>query len=390
VLVCTIFSAAAAYFAMDFRFRRGDFSLNNTVVLGGSPAPAPGQDNYQTAPLVTPSEGMLPQDIYDMALTQVVGINTQAPGAFDIFGIPGMMTPVSGTGFIISTDGYLLTNYHVIEMAHGSNIPINVVLRDGSSYVAAVVGFDAYSDVAVLKIEATGLSPVMFGDSDAIRVGQSVYAVGNPFGDFVYTMTDGIVSALDRIVSIENGKTISTFQFSAAVNSGNSGGPIYNANGEVIGIVTAKIIRGNIEGIGFAVLINDAVHIATELIEHGYISGRPLLGVTVQNVSEAHADYFDWVIGLYVRSVNPGSAAEIAGIKVGDIIVALADTEITNLTSLMYALREHRAGDSTSITLWRDGTNIMLSITFDEDLHAGRPDRPVPQPDTPNPFDNIP
>jgi len=389
ILVCTLCCAAAAYIVMDFRFARGDFAVNNNVILGGRHPNKSHGENF-VSPLITNPDSISAQDIYDIALTQVVGISTEAPDTLGIFGTPGSMTPISGTGFIISTDGYILTNYHVVEVSHARNTPITIVLSDSSTHIATVVGFEAYSDVAVLKIEATGLNPVIFGDSDALRVGQTVYAVGNPFGDFVYTMTDGIVSALDRIVSVD-GRTISAFQFSAAVNSGNSGGPVYNIFGEVVGIVTAKVIRGNVEGIGFAIPINDAVEIATELIEHGYISGRPLLGVTVQNVSAAHADYFNWVVGVYVRTVNRDSAAEAAGIKVGDIIVAIDSDDVTSLETLRFALRKHKAGNTTSINIWRDGNVIELTITFDEDEYAGRPNRPdAPEPDSPNPFENIP
>jgi len=388
VLICTLCSAAAAYIVMDFRFARGDFAVYNNVTLGGRPSMQ--QDDGYVAPLITNPDDLSASDIYDIALTQVVGISTELPDSFGIFGVPGSMTPISGTGFIISNDGYILTNYHVVETAHSRNIPITIVLSDSTTYTATVVGFEAYSDVAVLKIDATGLNPVIFGNSDILRVGQTVYAVGNPFGDFVYTMTDGIVSALDRIVSVD-GRTISAFQFSAAVNSGNSGGPVYNTAGEVIGIVTAKVIRGNVEGIGFAIPINDAVEIATGLIEHGYISGRPFLGVTVQNVSSAHAEYFNWVIGVYVRTVNRSSAAENAGIKVGDIIVAIGDEEVTSLETLRFALRRHRAGDTAQIKIWRNGDTLDLTITFDEDEYAGRPNRPeAPEPDSPNPFENIP
>jgi len=230
----------------------------------------------------------------------------------------------------------------------------------------------------------------MIGDSNRIRVGQTIYAVGNPFGDLVYTMTDGIVSALDRVVSVER-KSINTFQFSAAVNSGNSGGPIYNTYGEVIGIVTAKVIRGNVEGIGFAIPINDAIEIATELIEHGYISGRPLIGITGQTVSPAHADYYGWVVGAYVRAVVPDSAAEVSGIVVGDIITAIFDIEIDSMDALRFALRSYTAGDTTTITVWRNGEEVDLTITFDEDMYAGQPQiRPLPEPESRDPFEDFP
>ena len=389
IVICSLLSGASAYFVMDYRFKRGDFAVTNQVVLGNGPTTAK-QDSGVSAPVAALTEGISAQDIYDIARTQVVGIVTEAPGAFSDFDAQGAVTPVSGSGFIISGDGYILTNFHVIELAHTNKLPLNVILNDGTSYDAKVIGFESNSDVAVIKIDATGLNPAFIGDSGKIRVGQTIYAVGNPFGDLVYTMTDGIVSALDRPVTVE-GKTIRTFQFSAAVNSGNSGGPIYDTNGEVIGIVTAKVIRGNVEGIGFAIPINDAIEIATELIEHGYISGRPLIGITAQTVSPGHADYYGWVVGAYIRSVAPDSAAESAGLAVGDIVISIGGEEIDSMEALKFALRSYKAGDTTTITVWRNGEVIELSITFDEDLSAGQPQRtPVPEPDSPNPFEDLP
>ena len=389
VLVCAFFSGAAAYAVMDYRFNRGDFAQTNHVILGGG-IPDRSPDGNFGAPIVSTSDGMTAQDIYDMARTQVVGINTEMQGFFGLPDSSGTVTPVSGSGFIVSSDGYILTNYHVIEFAHEDDLPINVVLNDGTTYSAKVIGFDKSNDVAVIKIDATGLNPANIGNSNNIRVGQTIYAVGNPFGDLVYTMTDGIISALDRVVSVE-GKSISTFQFSAAVNHGNSGGPIYNTDGEVVGIVTAKVVRGNVEGIGFAIPINDAIEITTELIEHGYISGRPLIGVTVQTVSPAHAEYYDWVVGVYVRSVEPDSAAEAAGIAVGDIITGIGSEDIDSMIDLRFALRSYRAGDTTTLSVWREGETLVLTITFDEDMHAGQPQIiPVPELDSPDPFKNLP
>ena len=389
VIVCALLSGASAYFVMEYRFNRGDFKTTNQVVIGGG-AVDTGQNNDLSAPVTTLTEGMSAQDIYDMARTQVVGIVTEAPNMFGGFDSQETMTPVSGSGFIISSDGYILTNFHVIELAHANDLPLNVILSDGTSYNAEIIGYESNSDVAVIKIDATGLNPAFIGDSSKIRAGQTIYAVGNPFGDLVYTMTDGIVSALDRPVTVDR-KNISTFQFSAAVNSGNSGGPIYNTNGEVIGIVTAKVIRGNVEGIGFAIPINDAVDIATELIEYGYISGRPLIGITGQTVTPGHADYYGWVVGAYVRQVSPNSAAEAAGIVIGDIITALAGDDIDSIEALKTALRGYKAGESTTITVWRNGEDIVLNITFDEDLSAGQPQRTaLPEPDSPDPFKDIP
>jgi serine protease Do len=389
VLVCAVLSAAAAYIVIDHRIERGDLAPPTQVVLGsGFVDRRP--DDSSTSTVVSVPEGMTAQDIYDMARNQVVVINTEAPNFTGIPELSRGTAPISGSGFIVSSDGYILTNYHVIEIAHNNNLPINVILNDGQSFEAEVIGFERENDVAVLKIDATGLFPVFIGDSSSIRVGQTVYAVGNPFGDLVYTMTDGIVSALDRVVSVE-GKSIRTFQFSAAVNSGNSGGPIYNTDGEVIGIVTAKVVRGNVEGIGFAIPINDAIEIASELIEHGYISGRPLIGIIGQNVSPANADYFDWVVGIYIRSVTPDSAADKAGLAVGDIITGLGGKDIDSMEVLRLALRDYRAGDTTTITVWRDGVTHNLSISFDEDKYAGLPQpRTSVEPDSPDPFANRP
>lgn len=385
VFICALVSAASAYLVMEFRFQRGDFTVNRQVVIG-SRRP----DNGFAAQVANiPNNNMYAQDIYEMALTQVVGIRSQVPGlsVFEDIDSESRTSPVSGSGFIISSDGYILTNYHVIEMAHRSNLPITVVLGDGSEYTARIVGFEAVNDVALLKINASGLNPAILGDSDEIRVGERIYAVGNPIGDLIYTMTDGIVSALDREVTVDRIK-INAFQFSAAVNRGNSGGPIYNQRGEVIGIVTAKVIRGGVEGIGFAIPINDAVEIATALIEDGYLSGRPLLGVTVQTVHPFEAEHYGRVPGASIVSVNSGSAAENAGIEVNDIIVSLGDETVTSVDSLLQTLRRYYAGDTTEITVWREGETMVLTITFDEDLFAGRPDRPVVEPQPQDPDDD--
>ncbi|MCL2663703.1 MAG: S1C family serine protease [Oscillospiraceae bacterium] len=389
IFVCAVLSAAAAYIVIDHRIERGDFAPPNQVVLGnGFIDRRP--DESTTSPVVSVGDGMTAQDIYDMARNQVVVINTDAPNFMGIPELSRDTSPISGTGFIVSSDGYILTNFHVIEIAHANNLPVNVILNDGQSFEAEIIGFERDNDVAVLKIDAEGLYPVFIGDSNNIRVGQTVYAVGNPFGDLVFTMTDGIVSALDRVVSVE-GRSIRTFQFSAAVNSGNSGGPIYNSDGEVIGIVTAKVVRGNVEGIGFAIPINDAIEIATELIEHGYITGRALIGITGQPVSPANADYFDWVVGVYIRSVAPGSAADNAGLEVGDIITALGGNDVDSVELLRFILRDYRAGDTTTITIWRDGEILDLSISFDEDKRAGLPlPREVIEPDSPDPFEGRP
>ncbi|MCL2228188.1 MAG: S1C family serine protease [Oscillospiraceae bacterium] len=370
VVVCAIISAAATYTVMEYRIRAGHHTVVNQVVLGG--VTSGGYDGVDPAPIANSPGVKEPWQIYDRALSQVVGIKTEVP-TMGFFGTVSTNT-IAGSGFIISADGFILTNYHVIEPAQVSGLPISVIMNDGTEYEAHVVGYEQANDVALLRIQATDLDPVVLGNSDNIQVGTRVYAIGNPLGNLVYTMTEGIVSALDRDVLVE-GKLINTFQFSAPVNRGNSGGPIYNANGEVIGIVTAKLSRSDVEGIGFAIPINDAIEIAWGLIEYGYIAGRPLIGIAAASVSAAHAEYYGWVVGVYVRAVDPNSAAEKAGVQVGDIIVELGGTEVAEMDSLRNAMRRYSAGDTVMVGIWRSGAYFELEITFDEDLAAGQPHR---------------
>ena len=369
VIICAALSGAASYGVIEYRLQRGDFdiTMTNQVVIGGENSGS--QQFGIVAPVARTGSELAAEIIYDMALSQVVGVETEAPAYGGIFGVQGSVT---GSGFIISSDGYILTNYHVIQTARENNLPLKVYLHNESVYEADIIGYDEYSDVALIKIDAEGLNPVVIGNSDNNRVGQMVYAVGNPFGDLVYTMTSGIVSALDRVVTVED-KRISAFQFDAAVNSGNSGGPVYDANGDVIGIVSMKLMGNSVEGIGFAIPINDAILIASELIEHGYISGRPYIGITVQTVTSGHADFYGWVVGAYVRSVAAESAGEKSGLAIGDIIIELGDIEIDSRDGLLFALRRFSAGDTTTMTVWRNGEEVKLSITFDENLTAGQP-----------------
>ena len=370
VLACAVFSAAATYGVIEYKAKNATPAVN-TVVIGPSAANQP--EGYVLSPTVAQTGAEMPaQDIYTMACSQVVGIKTEVTLSGGWFNESGTATAVSGSGFIISSDGYILTNYHVVETAYTNNLPLLVYLNDGTQFEAKVIGFESSNDVAVIKINATGLSAASIADSDNIRVGERVYAVGNPFGELVYTMTEGIVSALDRVVSVEK-KSINTFQLSAAVNSGNSGGPVYDSKGEVVGIVTAKFMDGTVEGIGFAIPINDAIEIASELIENGYITGRAFIGITVASVTSAAAEYYGWVEGAYVRSVTAGSAADKAGLQVGDIIIKMGDDAITSDESLLFTKKKFRAGDTTTVTVWRTGQETVLTITFDEDLSAGQP-----------------
>lgn len=310
---------------------------------------------------------MSARDIYyNLACEQVVGI--QSDITTNIFGMTASAS-VSGSGFVISEDGYILTNYHVIEDAYSGGYEIKVVFYNGDSYTAEVKGFDRNNDIAVLKIEAEGLNAAELGTSDSLFVGDTVYAVGNPLGELNYSMTSGMVSATDRLITTEEG-TMTMFQFDAAVNQGNSGGPVYNVYGQVVGVVTAKSREDGTEGLGFAIPIDDAVRIANDVISGERSldaeTGDAYLGITPADVDSMAAQYYGFPEGAYVRTVTEGSAAEKAGIKVGDIITQLDGYDIGSSDELRQELLFHSAGETVDIVVWRSGEYLTLSITFDQ------------------------
>ena len=300
-------------------------------------------------------------------------------GAISTWNLPG--EPLSSDGGGLFSIGAEFTNdlWFYFSVNNAASNSVGLLIR--STAEATVSAGSTYSYLYVTSVQ----------QGWNLNIAGYYYIVVDIVAETItLTMPQEIVSVTipEGNVSVRKDRT---FQFSAAVNRGNSGGPIYNSDGEVIGIVTAKVVRGNVEGIGFAIPINDAIEIASELIEHGYISGRPLLGITVQPVSEANADYFNWVVGIYVMSVNKDSAAENTGILVGDIITALNGVDIDTVEGLREELRKFKAGDTTTITIWRTGESIDLKITFDEDKYAGNAhERPGPQSDLPDPFDGRP
>ena len=281
---------------------------------------------------------MAASSIYDLACQQVVGISSEITYS-NFFGMTSSAA-VSGSGFIASSDGYIITNYHVIQNAYEGNFDINVMTHDGTKYIATVVGTEQDNDIAVLKIDAEGLNPVTFGDSDELAVGDTVYAVGNPLGELEFSMSTGHVSAKDRAITTEESTTpINVFQIDAAVNSGNSGGPVYNDQGQVVGVVNAKYSATGVEGIGFAIPAND---------------------------SSMYSQYYDMPVGAYVGGVTSGSCADKAGIEKGDIITKIDGEEITSYTDLKNAVSNHSAGDTVEVELYRAGESRTVSLTFDE------------------------
>ena len=303
------------------------------------------------------------QQAYAMNVDAVCGIATTE--TTNVFG-QSTASAVVGSGFVLTEDGYVVTNNHVVE-ASGT---LSVKLHDGSSYPATVIGGDALSDVALLKIEAEGLSHVAVGDSDKIAVGESCIAIGNPLGELTFTMTGGYVSALPREINI-SGKPINMFQTDAAINAGNSGGPLFDMNGNVIGITSAKYsgVTGSgasIEGVGFAIPINDALRVVYDLQEYGFVRGRAYLGITLKDLDSTTAEIYGLPVGPIVQTVVAGSCAEKAGIQVRDIILAFEGTTVKSYTQLVSAMNKTRAGDTVTIKLLRSGAELEVTLTLDE------------------------
>ena len=325
---------------------------------------AAGQNPGYVVGSVAPGEGMTPAQIYAQSVNSVVAISTtvKATGAF------GQVTEgtSAGSGFILTANGYVVTNYHVVEGASS----VHVITHDGTDYPATLVGYDSANDVAVLKVEAQGLPAVTVGSSNNMIIGDMVVAIGNPLGELASTQTVGYVSGIGREVSTDGLTSIRMIQTDAAINPGNSGGPLFNTRGEVIGITTAKYSGttasgASIEGIGFAIPIDDVMGMINDLVDYGYVTGA-YLGVSVSNTDPSATAMFGLPNGAQVLEVVSGVSAHRAGVQVNDIIIALGEYEVTNVTTLTRALRNFKAGDTTTITVVRGGAEKVLTITLDE------------------------
>lgn len=319
-----------------------------------SPSAALSVPVYATA--LSSQDAKTINSIYETNKNAIVGIKKEGTTR-NVF---GQVTPFasSGTGFIISSDGYILTNNHVIEGAK----KVTVTLFNEESYSAAVVGAAPDNDVALLKIDASGLHTVTLGNSDHLVVGEAVIAIGNPLGELTYTVTAGIVSAEDRDFT-HNGVSINMFQTDAAINPGNSGGPVFNMKGEVVGIVTAKYASSVIEGIGFAIPINDAIEIASQLKETGQVKGRPYLGVSVLDAKSRDESL---PAGAYIADVDPDGAAAKGGIRQGDVVTSFNGKTIKSASQLVSAIRGLKAGDTVTVIVYRGGRNVTLTVTLGE------------------------
>ena len=315
------------------------------------------------------STKMTPQDVYENYVNAVVLVYNQGTTS-TYWGQTESRS--SGSGMIISKDGYVLTNNHVVSGAE----KLTVMTTSGEEYDATVIGADEVNDVALLKIEGSEDFPtVSIGNSDNIEVGQQVCAIGNPLGELTNTLTVGYVSALDREISESStGTTINMFQTDCAINSGNSGGPIFDMNGNVVGITTAKYSSSgysnsaSVEGIGFCIPINDAMSIVNDLMQYGYVKGRVSMGVSVRAMDNTVAQYYNLPTGVYVADVTSGSAADNAGIQKGDLICAIDGDETTSVAALKQKLKDYTPGDSATVSIYRTetGDKLDVTITFDE------------------------
>ena len=312
------------------------------------------------------SKVMTPAEVYALNVGSTVGITTSITTT-NFWGIPST-SAASGSGFIISDDGYILTNFHVIEDSDS----ITVSLYEGDEFDAKLIGYDESNDIAVLKIEAEGLIPVILGDSDNLNVGDTVLAIGNPLGELTFSLTTGVISAKDREVSFSNGMTMDLLQTDCAINSGNSGGALFNLYGEVIGVTNAKYSSSSsgasIDNIGFAIPLNSIRGIVESIIEKGYIS-KPYIGVSVSDVS-AELQAYGLPAGAAVQSVTADGPAAKAGLQVGDIITKAGDTEITGSTALVDLIGTCEAGDTLALTVYRKGKTISITITIEEQIQS--------------------
>lgn len=327
---------------------------------------ASGSDSSITAASSTGSS-LTTEQVADLVSPSVVVITTEQVvySQWSWYG-QNQVESGAGSGVIISSDGYILTCAHVVDGA--STITVTIGDKD---YTATLVGEDTTSDIAVIKIDADGLTPATVGNSDSLKVGQSVMAVGNPLGELGGTVTGGMISALNRSVTIQGSSSVNTMsliQMDASVSPGNSGGGLFNMNGELVGIVNAKSSSSDAEGLGFAIPINDAIKVAQELLENGYVTGRPYLGITYLAVEDAQtaAQLGVNAYGVYVVEVVKGGPAEKAGLQAGDRIVSVDGTEIASKDDLGTLMQKHAAGDTLSITIAREGQMQTVNVTLGE------------------------
>lgn len=344
-------------YAEDFRDFFDNYYTTSETPAGNTIPRAPVGADVKVSFSPMPDSGELTlQQVYSLCSPSVVAITAET----------GETGYYWGSGIVMTADGYIITNYHVLD---GTN-SVKVTLYDDTEYPALLVGFDSLSDIAVLKIDASGLTPASIGDSAALHVGDRVVAIGNPLGEELRgTMTDGIISAINRDISYHN-HTMTLLQTNAAINEGNSGGPLINLYGQVVGITNMKMMSSSfsstIEGIGFAIPSSTMKTVVDQLIASGTVTGRPAIGITVGSVPEGAAEYYDLPDGLYIESVSAGSDAAAKGIQVGDILTAVNGTSVTTTYDVSAIKDGMQVGETLTLTIFRSGKTFDVEVALVE------------------------
>lgn len=318
------------------------------------------------------TEGLTVTAIAKKAGPSIVGIRITVEGTrLGFYGVSSSRFG-EGSGIIISGDGYILTNYHVVSYADpksgiSGNKILEVFLPDGREAKAKFVGGDSKTDLALIKIDLKNLPVAELGDSSKLEVGELAVAIGNPLGmEFAGSVTVGVISALNRTVEMGD-KTLNLIQTDAAINEGNSGGALLNSRGQVIGINSAKISASGVEGLGFAIPVNDAKPVINQLKTYGYVKGRPFIGISGEEISNIYASYYGWPKGIYITNVIRGSGAEKAGMREGDILVSLGGIMIETMKGLENAKSKYKPGDTVTVIVYRNNKKISLNLTFGEE-----------------------
>lgn len=356
ILSCAVISAACG-FGGAILAQNGSRTGKTTVQQSNRTAATVNVKKVDGQTLMSPAE------VYASTVNSVVSINCSAVST-NIFG-QQTESASSGSGFIYTADGYIVTNQHVVANASS----INVTLYNGDTYPATLVGSDSDYDVAVLKIDAKDLPAVTLGSSTDVNVGDTVLAIGNPLGELTFSMSQGIVSCVNRAINVE-GTPFNMIQVDASINPGNSGGPLMNLYGEVVGIVSAKYssyANTTVEGLGFAIPINDVQSIIKDIIENGSVGNKAYMAITAGTMTQQMAAQYkiNATEGVFVYSVEDGGAGDKAGLKLGDVITKLNDTQITSMEDLSAAKKGFKAGDTVTLTVLRDGKEITTQLTFD-------------------------
>lgn len=333
---------------------------NETTIYTGDRTPT----QVDTASVDTSKE-LTTAEIYAKYVNSCVGITVDIVST-NVFG-QTVTGAAAGSGFVITEDGYILTNYHVIDGANS----IKVTFDNGKEYTATYVGGEEKSDIAVIKVDATGLTPVVIGKSSDMLVGEQVTTIGNPLGELTFSESTGIISALDRSITMSDGRQMNMIQTDCAINSGNSGGPLFNSHGEVIGIVSAKYSSGSnsssasVEGLGFAIPMDDVANMVSDLVKNGYVTGKPIMGISVADVDESVTSY-GVPQGAIIRVVTPDLCGAKAGLQAGDIVTKIDNTDVTSASDLTSAIGNYKPGDKVTLTIFRSGETKTVEVTLEE------------------------